>query len=349
MFKKNFWTTKNVVFLILTIILLLFLPQISGILLLFFASYVIAAALNPYVNKLQNKMSRGLATTVVLTGSAIAVIALFVPIFVIAFKEIQVFVRMLPEKLTALTNFILAQKFNGQSISDMVDLNSILGSSSNLAQNIFSQSVNITMGLTQVLVVAFAIFMIVFYLLVDKSYLRTKFLEFFPPNIKDFASCILSSITLKVGSYVRAQILSMVTVGIMVTISLFILRIDYALLLGLISGILDIIPLLGPTISVALIILVAAQLGWVKVTLAIVAFLIVQQISNYMIRPFLFGKFMALHPLMVFFSLFVAQQFLGVWGVILAPAIAATVCVLIDELYLIPINRSKDEIEEQAE
>ena len=57
---------------------------------------------------------------------------------------------------------------------------------------------------------------------------------------------------------------------------------------------------------------------------------------------------MSLHPLMVFFSLFVAQQFLGVWGVILAPAIAATVCVLIDELYLIPINRSKD-IEEAAE
>ena len=142
--------------------------------------------------------------------------------------------------------------------------------------------------------------------------------------------------------------MSMITVGVMVMISLMILRIDYALLLGLISGILDIIPLLGPTIAVALIILVAAQAGWVKVVLAIVAFLIVQQISNYMIRPFLFGKFMALHPLMVFFSLFVAQQFLGVWGVILAPAIAATVCVLIDELYLIPINRSKD-IEETAE
>ena len=51
---------------------------------------------------------------------------------------------------------------------------------------------------------------------------------------------------------------------------------------------------------------------------------------------------MALHPLMVFFALFVAQQFLGVWGVILSPAIAATLCVLIDELYLIPINRGKD-------
>ena len=221
----------------------------------------------------------------------------------------------------------------------MVDLNSILGSSSTLAQNIFNQSVNITMGFAQVFVVAFAITMIVFYLLVDKSYLRTKFLEFFPPEVKDKASMILSSITLKVGSYVRAQVLSMVSVGVMVMISLMLLGIDYSLLLGLISGILDIIPILGPVISLALIILVAAQLGWVKVTLAIVAFLVVQQVSNYMIRPFLFGKFMALHPLMVFFSLFVAQQFLGVWGVILAPAIAATICVLIDELYLIPVNR----------
>lgn len=344
---KNFWTTKNVIFLILTVILLLFIPKITGILLLFFASYVIAAALNPYVNKLEKKMSRGLATTTVLTGGLVAVVALFLPIFIIAYKEIRVFVTMLPEKLAMLSNFLLNQKFNGQNISDMVDLNSILGSSSNLAQNIFNQSVNITMGFTQVLVVAFAITMIVFYLLVDKSYLRTKFLEFFPPSMKDMASCILSSITLKVGSYVRAQILSMVTVGIMVMFSLVLLGVEYSLLLGLIAGILDIIPILGPTIALALIILVTAQLGWVKVVLAIVAFLIVQQISNYMIRPFLFGKFMALHPLMVFFSLFVAQQFLGVWGVILAPAIAATVCVLIDELYLIPINKGKD-IEEAS-
>ena len=344
---KNFWTTKNVIFLILTVILLLFIPKITGILLLFFASYVIAAALNPYVNKLQGKMSRGLATTTVLMAGLVAMVALFLPIFVIAYKEIRVFVALLPEKLMALSNFLLTQKFNGQNISDMIDLNSILGSSSNIAQNIFNQSVNITMGFTQVLVVAFAITMIVFYLLVDKSYLRTKFLEFFPPNMKDMASCILSSITLKVGSYVRAQILSMVTVGIMVMFSLVLLGVEYSLLLGLIAGILDIIPILGPTIALALIILVTAQLGWVKVVLAIVAFLIVQQISNYMIRPFLFGKFMALHPLMVFFSLFVAQQFLGVWGVILAPAIAATVCVLIDELYLIPINKGKD-IEENS-
>ncbi len=339
---REFWTPKNITFLILVIIILLFIPKIIGILLLFFASYVIAAALNPYVNKLQTKMSRGLAASTVVIGGVIAVIALFLPIFIIAYKEICIFVTMLPQKLAIVTDFLLTQKFNGRYISDLIDLNSILGSSSALAQNIFSQSVNITVGFTQVIVLSFAITMIVFYLLVDKTYLRTKFLEFFPSYIKEKASDILSSITYKVGSYVRAQILSMVSVGVLVTFSLIILGIDYSLLLGLISGILDIIPILGPTISLALIILVTAQLGWVKVILAVIAFLVIQQISNYMIRPFLFGRFMSLHPLMVFFSLFVAQQFLGVWGVILAPAIAATVCVLIDELYLLPINRGKD-------
>lgn len=343
---KDFWNTKNIVFLILTVILLLFIPKIIGIVLLFFAAYVMAAALNPYVNKLQAKMSRGLATAIVVFSGIFAVIALFLPIFVIAYKEIKVFVTLLPQKIKLISEFLLVKEFHGRNISDLIDLNAILGSSSDIAQNVFNQSVNITMGLAQVCVIAVAITMIVFYLLIDKEYLRTKFLEFFPPNLKDKASVILSSITFKVGSYVRAQILSMVAVGIMVMISLMILGIEYPLLLGLISGILDIIPILGPTIALAVIILVAAPLGWIKVILAIVAFLIVQQISNYMVRPFLFGKFMSLHPLLVFFSLFVAQQFLGVWGVILSPAIAATICVLIDELYLIPINKGKD-IEEE--
>lgn len=77
-------------------------------------------------------------------------------------------------------------------------------------------------------------------------------------------------------------------------------------------------------------------------------FLLVQQLSNYIVRPILFGKFMQLHPLMIFLALFLAEQFLGFWGVILSPAIAATVCVLIDELYLAPINSCKfEEVEDE--
>ena len=141
----------------------------------------------------------------------------------------------------------------------------------------------------------------------------------------------------------------MITVGVMVTFAVGILGIEYPILLGLISGIMDIIPILGPTISIAVIVVIALPLGIIKVILAIILFLAVQQISNYVIRPFLFGKFMKLHPITILVALFVAEEFLGVWGVILSPAIAATLCVLVDELYLNPMNAKETgkAIEEQ--
>ncbi len=339
---KSFRNTKNLIFLIITILCLFFLPKIMGIVLLFFASYIIAAALNPYVNKLENKMNRGVATAIVVFSVIFSVIALFLPIFFMAYKEIKVFVTFLPQKLELLTNFLLNLRLHEQGLSELLDLNSILGSTTNIAQNVFNQSLNITMGFASACVVIVAITMIVFYLLMDKTYIRSKFIEFFPPDLKDKSSEILTTITNRVGSYVRAQILSMVAVGIMVMLVLAIIGVEYPLLLGLISGILEIIPVLGPTIALALILLVAAQLGWLKIIFIVVAFLAIQQISNYIVRPFLFGKFMSLHPLMVFFALFVAQQFLGVFGVILSPAIAATICVLVDELYLKQINKDQD-------
>ena len=339
---KSFRNTKNLIFLIIAIICLLFLPKIIGIMLLFFAAYIIAAALNPYVNKLESKMNRGLATTIVVLSGIFSVIALFLPIFFMAYKEIKVFVAFLPQKLEMLSNFLLNLRIQEQGLSESLDLNSILGSTTNIAQNVFNQSLNITMGFASACVVTVAIMMIVFYLLVDKTYIRAKFIEFFPPDLKDKSSEILTAITNRVGSYVRAQILSMLAVGVMIMVVLATIGVEYPLLLGLISGILEIIPILGPTIALALIVLVAAQLGWLKIIFVVVAFLIVQQVSNYIVRPFLFGKFMSLHPLMVFFSLFVAQQFLGVFGVILSPAIAATICVLVDELYLKQINKDQD-------
>lgn len=338
MFGKRFWTSKNIIFTMLVIALLLVFPKIVGILMLFFGSYVIACALNPFVTKLMNKMSRPLASSIVMFSSIVAIIALFIPIFFVAFKEIKTFMVTLPDKITEFANFLMNFKINGSKLPDMIDVDAILNNSSDVAQNVVNHSLTITAGIIQAVVILVAMTMIVYYILIDKAYLKAKFLEFFPPDLKDKAQDILSTISSKVGKYVRAQILSMVAVGIMVSIVLVIFRVEYSTLLGLISGILDIIPILGPSIALGVILLVAYPLGLTKLILIVLGFLAVQQISNYVVRPVLFGKMMSLHPLMIFLALFLAQQFLGFWGVILSPAIAATVCVLIDELYLKPIN-----------
>jgi len=343
---KNFWTTKNIIFSILVIILLLLTPKIVGILLLFFAAYVISCALNPFVNKLQKKMSRTLAAAGVIIISMLGVLALFVPILFVTYREVRNFLITLPEKINVAINYFNNIKIFGQNIEDLFDFSSMLGSSSGISPDVFTKFGNFTVGLLELAVISVAMGMIIYYILVDKDYLKNKFLEFFPSELKIKADGILTSISNKVGGYVRAQILSMVAVGIMTAILLAILGVDYPILLGLITGVLDIIPILGPSVALAVILLVGYPLGLVKIILIILAFLTAQQLSNYIVRPILFGKFMALHPLMIFFALFVAQKFLGFWGVILSPAIAATVCVLIDELYIEPINQPV-EIENQ--
>lgn len=342
---KRLFTFKNVIFLILVGILLLILPKIVNILLLFFAAFVIACALNPFVNKLQKHVSRTLASLIAVLCSCIAIFMLFIPILIMTYKEISNFLGNLPGKIIALFNFLNSTTVFGQKLSDIVTINSIFTNKTDLAGNLVNQSWTFTLGIFEVAVIAVALMMIVYYLLVDKAYLREKFLEFFPQDIKLKASQILTTISNKVGGYVGAQILSMAAVGIMTTIFLFIMGVEYSLLLGLITGILDIVPIVGPTIALSVILLVAYPFGIGKAILIIALFLLVQQLSNYIVRPIVFGKYMELHPLMIFLALFLAQQFLGFWGVILSPAIAATVCVLVDELYLTPINE-KYEAEE---
>ena len=92
-------------------------------------------------------------------------------------------------------------------------------------------------------------------------------------------------------------------------------------------------------------ILCAAQQGWVVVILTALVFLVSQWISNNFIRPYVFGKFLDLHPVIIIFAFLIAAQFLGVWGVILSPAIAALLLTLFDELYLKTINHKTKEEE----
>lgn len=349
---KKFFNVKTIIFTILAVLILLFIPKMLGLLMLLFASFVFAAALNPFVNKLQAKVkNRGASATIIVLAAIVTLVALILPIIVMCYKEIELFVSILPQKAANLYNFIIHTKLYGHRVADMIPMDNLANASSNIAQNVFSQSLNITMGAAQAVFITLALTMFVYYILVDKDYLKDKFIEFFPPNLKEKAGYILYNITSKVGNYVRAQVLSMVTVGLMVTFEVAILGIEYPILLGLIAGICEIIPVLGPTIAIAVIVMIAFPLGMVKIIIAIILFLVIQQVSNYMIRPFLFGKFMQLHPITIMVALFAAEEFLGVWGVILSPAIAATICVLIDELYLSPINAKEqdNQIEHQKQ
>lgn len=345
MFKKLF-TFKNIIFTTLIITILLIVPKIVNIVLLFFAAYVLACALSPYVAKLENHVNRSIASLIAVLLSCVAIFTLFIPILIMTFKEVANFLYNLPQRISELAAFANSTTVFGKKLSMLITPENFIPKSVDFTSNLVGQSWSFTLGVFEVAIISVALMMIVYYLLVDENYLKNKLLEFFPADLKEKADGIIKIISSKVGGYVSAQILSMIAVGLMTMIVMLILGIDYALLLGLIAGVLDIIPIAGPSIALGIILLVASPIGWVKAIVIIAMFLLVQQISNYIVRPILFGKWMQLHPLMIFLALFLAQQFLGFWGVILSPAIAATICVLIDELYLKPINEKNENLDE---
>ena len=135
-----------------------------------------------------------------------------------------------------------------------------------------------------------------------------------------------------------AQFLSITQVGVCVAVGLAILHVNYAVFLGFISAVMDLVPVVGPVISGVVILLVAISHGPVIAALAIGVLLLAQFIENNWAKPYFFSKYMDLHPLVVIFSFVVAAKFLGVVGVLIAPAIAAVVVTLFEEIYVKTMN-----------
>ena len=213
-----------------------------------------------------------------------------------------------------------------------------MSSASGVTSNIVNGSITFSKGIAAFIIYFLAACIIIFYFLADKETVKKAYLSIFPKDIKQKADEIIESISQKVGGYVLAQVVTMFSVGLIVLIGLALLGVDYALILGLITAIFDLVPVVGPAVALLIILLVVCKMGILKISLVLAVFIFAQWAENNLIRPYVFGKLLNLHPLIIYFFLLVTAQFLGLIGVVFAPAIAATACVLIEELYIKTIN-----------
>lgn len=343
MFFRHKTDYKYFLFLLLAIFVIWAILQIKETAMLFFGAFVIACSINPIVDKLSQKIPRAAATAIILAAMTLLIIVVLIPVGITTVKELKSLFMLIPDTLNNFIQWLKTAQIMGQKVSTFINIDSLNINTGTIAGNILDKSYVITMGILDAITVILSIVMIVFYLVYEKGSINKSTLRLFPHKIRRRAAKIITNIEIKVGGYIIAQVLSMSTVAFFTVIGLTICRIEYALLLGIIAGILDIIPIVGPTIALILGIAAALTKGWVWIIPTIAVYMIAQWISNQLVRPIVFGKFMQLHPLIVLFSFFVAAQFLGVWGVIIAPAIAATIVTLFDELYIKTINARASE------
>lgn len=340
---KSAMTPKNICFTLLVLFVIFMLVKMTDIALLLFCSYVISCAINPFVDKLSEKMPRGIATTLMIILILLVTLGILTPIVIMSVSEISDFMNHLPHQIEKLQNFILNFQIAGHGISEYLNIDTVLSNSSTIAKEVINKSINVTVGFVGLLTVLVTIGIIVYFLSNDREEIKKFSLKLFPYSMRPKASQVIDDLETKVGGYVTAQLLSISIVGIIVAVFLLVMKVDYAVFLGFISAILDLVPVVGPIISGVLILLVAFPKGWIVCVVAIFALLLGQFLENNWAKPYFFSKYMDLHPLVVIFSFIVAAKFLGVIGVLIAPAIAAVVVTLFEEIYVKTMNDGNEE------
>lgn len=167
-----------------------------------------------------------------------------------------------------------------------------------------------------------------FYFLVDKNYFKEKFMNLIPKKNREEYRKLFLEIDRSMSLFVRGRIIMAAYVGVVTAIILSILRIDFALLIGFITGIADIIPYIGPFLGFLPAAFFAYLDSPIKAIWVSILFVLIQWAENNILAPKILGDSTGLHPLIVLISIIIGGGIFGVLGMILAVPVVAISIIL---------------------
>jgi predicted PurR-regulated permease PerM len=167
-----------------------------------------------------------------------------------------------------------------------------------------------------------------FFLLKDADSFRDSALKMLPRGrIRWRGDELFQDVNSTLAAYIRAQLIACLLIGLLCTLGFLILGVPYALVLGLLAGLFEFIPLAGP-LAVAIIATVVAGFHSGGTAAGVVVFLIVLRIvQDYVIYPRIIGQGIHLHPLAVIFAILSGAELAGIAGVFLAIPVIAVISV----------------------
>ena len=164
---------------------------------------------------------------------------------------------------------------------------------------------------------------LVFYLMKDSSKIHDSIYAPFPEALKPYLQNALVIVDRTIGGYIRGQLTLGLVVGTVVTVGLLLLGVPFPFVLGLIAGITELVPVIGPWIGGAVGVLVTLATEPDKVPWVILLYLAVQLLENVLLVPRIQGNSLNLHPVAIILIIVLASNFFGLWGIILGPPLVA--------------------------
>jgi len=178
--------------------------------------------------------------------------------------------------------------------------------------------------------IALVILVLAFYWTLDGPRIIQSLLLLVPQDQREGISRLISAMETKVGFYIAGQGILCLVIGIMALLAYLLIGLPNALVLALMAGVLEAIPMIGPLLGAIPAVLVALSVAPDKLVWVIVATIVIQQLENSLLVPRVMSKAVGVNPFVTLLSLFAFSSLFGIAGALMAIPMAAIIQLLLN-------------------
>jgi predicted PurR-regulated permease PerM len=319
---------------VLTGLAIWFLWYIREVVAIFFVSLLLAALIDPFADWFSKRnIPRGLSVLIVYTVLLTLVVLVVVGI-------IPIIADQFAQLISNLSNFsdrITDTLARVQSFSARHGLSENISSSLTAFEQGINQSANSLLttvkGFFGGIATLFIVLVLTFYMVTEGEKMNKYFKSLAPVEYQPFIAEILNKMQIKIGAWLRGQLLLGFVIGVVTFIGLSILGVRYALLLAIIAGLFELIPYIGPIFSaIPAVIIALAQTPWLAIAVVIL-YLIIQQMENNFLVPKIMQKVTGLNPIISIIAFLIGLKVGGIVGAIFAIPLATILMVLVEDMF----------------
>lgn len=328
-------STASVIKILIVLLGIWFLFIVRDLIAIIFVSIIIAAALSPTVDKLSK---HGIPRTLSITAIYLLVLGVIGVIIYFILPPMITQIRQLadnmPEYFKAFNNFMVSIKdvgSNGLVNASQESLNSLSNFLGGFMSNIFNTTIGFFSGAAALVM----IFILTLYFLLDENGIKKFFISLIPIKQKGKITVVANKMGIKLGNWLRGQLVLAIAVGLIVYFGLWLLEMPYALTLAILAGVLEIIPIIGPIIAAIPAILIAFTISPTMALIVTAFYILVQELENKLLVPKVMQYAVGLNPVTIIIIILIGAKLMGILGILLAIPVAAVIYVLLEEWPLI--------------
>jgi predicted PurR-regulated permease PerM len=342
--KRWSLTTKRMVLVGSVVAFLLLATHVSRVLTPIILSFVLAYILSPIATFISTRLHMSRTLAVVLIYLVLIAITLTAPALLIPtlITQIEEFVETTPQLVQEIGEFIQQPLIFGDFQLEVRDIyDQISNSLQGILSSAASQAINILSNIASMLLWTVFVLVSSFYMVKDQA-LIVEYLEgIFPTPYHSDIRKLRTRIAITWNAFLRGQMILCLTMGLVVGITMALIGLPNAWFIGLLFGVFEFVPNLGPTIATVPTVIIAffqgstllnISNGWFAV-LVIVVNTALQQLENNFLVPRILGQSLNLHPLVVLTAALIGAELGGILGILLAAPIIATLRVIAEYVY----------------